>query len=69
MSIDYPKRTRRHQFFKNEFHFASAGPNLASMNGINTLGKLFAGVGPREGPTRLDNATAPDSNPTVPPLT
>jgi hypothetical protein len=37
-SIDYPKGARRHQFFKNVVHLASASPNLAFMNGISTLG-------------------------------
>jgi hypothetical protein len=48
LSIDYPKRARRHQFVKNVFHLASVNPNLALMNGINTLGELFAGFRPRE---------------------
>jgi len=51
LRIDYPKRARRHQFVKDIFHLASVNPNLALMNGINTLGQLFAGFGPREYPT------------------
>ena len=51
MSIDDPKRTCCHQFFKNEFHRARARPNLACMDTINTLGELFAAFSPREYPT------------------
>jgi hypothetical protein len=40
VSIDDPNRARRHQFFKNVVQLASARPNLALMNRINTLPSL-----------------------------